>query len=105
MTQDVYTAEEAAAIEAFKAAQAGRGESREAWEYGSPASLQDMIDSGTWGLEGSAGRAMMRAIESGECILGPAPARDYYGNRIPAEYEVEDGTKGSLQYALARGEV
>ncbi len=84
----MYTAAEQAAIDAFKAEQ-----DEEA------ASLQTLIDQGVWSLEGSMGRAMMRAIEDGRCILGPAPAHDYWGNRIPAEYEVQDGTKGSLQYA------
>lgn len=65
--------------------------------------LQHLIDNGVWGLEGSVGRAMARAIEDGRCILGPTPARDYWGNRIPAEYEVLDGTEGSLQYAIQQG--
>jgi len=61
--------------------------------------LQSLIDSGTWGLEGSIGRAMMRAIESGECVLGPSPARTYFGDRIPSRTEVKEGTKGSVTYA------
>ena len=33
--------------------------------------LQGLIDSGmAWRLEGSVGRAAMRAIEDGECVLG-----------------------------------
>jgi hypothetical protein len=63
------------------------------------AMLQDLIDRGIWGLEGSMGRAMMAAIEDGRCTLGPAPARDYWGNYIPSRTEVEPGTKGSVEYA------
>lgn len=83
-----YTSEELAAIEAFKTNQEPED-----------AALQRYIDRGIWGLEGAVGRAMMRAIEDGRCILGPDSARDYWANRIPAEYEVKDGTIGSLQYA------
>jgi hypothetical protein len=62
--------------------------------------LQTRINDGSiWLLEGSAGRAAMDAIESGRCILGKTPCRDYYGNRIPARSEVKTGTKGSLAYA------
>lgn len=63
--------------------------------------LQAMIDSGSWSLQGSFGRAMMAAIDSGAAILGPRPARDYFGNRIPAWWEVQAGTKGSPDYAAA----
>jgi len=68
------------------------------------AELQCLIDGGVWGLEGSIGRAMMAAIRNGECILGPEPARDYWGGRIPAEHEVERGTPGSIEYALSAGD-
>jgi hypothetical protein len=61
--------------------------------------LQYLIDRGTWGLEGSIGRAMMAAIEAGACVLGDEPARDYWGNRIPSRHEVLSGTKGSVLYA------
>lgn len=60
--------------------------------------LQTLINSGTWGLQGSYGRAMMDAIESGYCALGTEPARDYWGNRIPSRDEVEPGTKGSVEF-------
>jgi hypothetical protein len=63
--------------------------------------LQKLIEDGTWGLEGSTGRAMMRDIEAGICVLGDAPARDYWGIRIPSRHEVKAGTKGSVQYAYA----
>lgn len=63
-------------------------------------SLQGLINSGAaWRLEGSIGRAAMRAIESGDAILGREGHRDYYGNYVPSRYEVQEGTKGSLLYA------
>ena len=62
-------------------------------------SLQRMISEGAWSLEGSVGRAMHDAIEAGVCVLGPNPASDYWGNRIPSRHEVVPGTKGSIDYA------
>lgn len=48
---------------------------------------------------------MMDAIKAGACMLGKAPARDYYGNRIPSRDEVQEGTKGSYQFvSRANGE-
>jgi hypothetical protein len=68
-------------------------------------SLQGLIDSGmAWRLEGSVGRAAMRAIEAGVCVLGPTRQRDYWGNDIPSRFEVQPGTKGSLDYANERRE-
>lgn len=64
--------------------------------------LQALINSGTWGLQGSYGRAMMDAIESGYCALGEEGCRDYYGNYIPSRHEVESGTKGSIEFVEAR---
>jgi hypothetical protein len=61
--------------------------------------LQRLIDEGIWSLEGAIGRAMMRAIEEGRCTLGPSPARDYWGNRIPSRSEVVEGSVGSVAYA------
>lgn len=61
---------------------------------------QDLIDSGlAWRLEGSIGRECMRAIESGACMLGPKPVRDYWGNLVPAWWMVDAGSKGSPEYA------
>lgn len=60
--------------------------------------LQTLINGGVWGLQGHTGRAMMDAIENGLCALGPQPARDYWGNRIPSRFEVEPGTKGSVEF-------
>jgi len=62
--------------------------------------LQELIDTGmAWKLEGSVGRAAMRAIEDGECVLGEVGHKDYWGNYVPSRYEVEAGTKGSMEYA------
>ena len=44
----------------------------------------------------------MDSIESGCCMLGESPAHDYWGNRIPSRYEVEAGTKGSLEFVIQR---
>lgn len=57
--------------------------------------LQRVINAGQWSLQGSFGRSMMAAIESGKCMLGPNPASDYYGNIIPSRTMVKNGTKGS----------
>ena len=66
--------------------------------------LQALIDSGlAWRLEGSVGRAAHDAIESGACILGETGHRDYWGNYVPSRHEVAPGTKGSIEYAEARG--
>lgn len=62
------------------------------------ASIQRAINSGMWGLQGSYGRTMMEAIESGYCLLGRSRAKDYYGNTIPSRDDVQEGTKGSLDY-------
>lgn len=74
-------------------------EEDEATEEQGIEALQRMISAGQWSLQGSMGRTMMNAIESGACVLGPTPARDYWGNRIPSRTEVERGTKGSIAYA------
>ena len=62
-------------------------------------SIKAAINSGSaWSFQGSYGRTMMGAIENGTCMLGRAPARDYYGNRIPSRTEVKAGTKGSAAF-------
>ena len=67
-------------------------------------SIQNAINSGiAWRLEGHYGRLAMSYIESGACVLGEESFTDYWGNRIPSRYEVEPGTKGSVEYARARG--
>ena len=63
------------------------------------AELQYLINEGQWSFEGSIGRAMMQAINEGRCVLGPQPAWDYWGNRIPARSEVIPSTKGGIVYA------
>lgn len=61
--------------------------------------IQRAINGGhAWRFQGSYGRAMMDAIEAGRCVLGPAPARDYWGNIIPSRKQVKDGTKGSVSF-------
>ena len=62
--------------------------------------LQRAINSGMWSLQGSYGRAMMAAIECGQCMLGLDHAVDYWGNRIPSRSEVEAGTKGSRAFVV-----
>ena len=64
-------------------------------------SVQRAINGGMWGLQGSYGRTMMQAIESGQCMLGANSARDYWGNRIPSRTEVMQGTKGSYDFVVA----
>jgi hypothetical protein len=64
-------------------------------------SVQRAINAGHWSMEGSYGRAMMAAINSGHCLLGPAAARDYWGNVIPSRDDVKEGTKGSISFVEA----
>jgi len=63
--------------------------------------VQRAINSGMWGLQGSYGRTMMDAINSGRCLLGPNAARDYYGSVIPSRDDVKQGTKGSIGFVEA----
>lgn len=81
--EDVYTIEE----------------DEEATREEEVAALQRFIGAGMWSLQGSYGRAMQAAIDTGECVLGPSPAHDYWGNRIPSRHEVKPGTLGSIGYA------
>ena len=63
-------------------------------------STQDLIETGmAWRLEGHIGRQCMAAIEDGRAVLGTVPHRDYYGNRVPSRFEVQQGTLGSQAYA------
>ena len=80
------------------------GEDVDELEYFS--SIQRAINSGlAWRFQGSYGRTMMDAINSGSCMLGKIPARDYYGNYIPSRSEVQEGTKGSESFVVeAMGE-
>ena len=62
--------------------------------------LQVLVNTGSaWRMEGSVGRAAMAAIESGHVVLGTEGHRDYWGNYVPSRFEVEPGTKGSVEYA------
>ena len=45
----------------------------------------------------------MNLIEQGLCVLGKEGHTDYWGNYVPSRYEVEEGTKGSEQYATGLG--
>lgn len=70
---------------------------------GDYADIQSTIDDGTaWRLEGHYGRIAMEALKDGHCILADTVHRDYYGNKIPAYYEVQAGTQGSLELAQER---
>ena len=64
-------------------------------------SVQRAINAGHWSMEGSYGRAMMAAINSGHCRLGPTAFRDYYGSPIPSRDDVKEGTKGSISFVEA----
>jgi hypothetical protein len=67
------------------------------------ASIQRAINSGSaWSFQGSYGRTMMDAIESGCCLLGKTGARDYWDNYIPSRDEVMEGTKGSISFVEDR---
>lgn len=61
-------------------------------------SIQRAINSGAWAFQGSYGRTMMDAINSGKCLLGLKAFKDYYGNTIPSRLQVKEGTKGSWDY-------
>lgn len=61
--------------------------------------MQGMVNSGmAWRMQGSYGRAAMRAIEAGQIMLGKDGHRDYWGNYVPGRKEVKAGTKGSFGY-------
>lgn len=62
--------------------------------------LQNLIDNGEgWMSEGELGRAVVKALEDGTCVLGPVAHHDYHGNVVPARGDVAPGAKGSLEYA------
>ena len=60
--------------------------------------LQALVNGGHWGMQGRIGRQMMDAIEAGLVALGPEPAFDYWGNRIPSRHEVRQSSVGSTDY-------
>jgi len=69
-------------------------------EYGYQA-MQMLIDNGSvWRMEGSMGREAMRMLETGACMLPTKSYRDYYGNRIPARTDLEQGTKGTFHNSI-----
>lgn len=59
-----------------------------------------IIDGSIWKFEGTMGRMAMDHLKSGMCYLGDTTTSDFYGNRIPAIHEVQEGTTGSLQNAI-----
>ena len=61
-------------------------------------SIQRAINAKSWSFQGSYGRAMMEAINSGRCMLGKEGTTDYWGNRIPSRYQVKEKTKGTAYY-------
>jgi hypothetical protein len=62
--------------------------------------LQNLIDNGEgWQSEGALGRAVMKALEDGTCVLGTTAHHDYHGRVVPARADVAPGAKGSLEYA------
>ena len=64
---------------------------------------QVLVNTGqAWRLEGDIGRTAMGLIEAGLITLGEEGHRDFYGGYVPSKHEVEPGTKGSDEYALAR---
>ncbi len=62
--------------------------------------MQNLIDNGEgWQFENELGRAIVKALDDGTCVLGPVSHRDYHGNVVPARQDVAPGAKGSLAYA------
>jgi hypothetical protein len=58
-----------------------------------------------WKFEGSAGRAAMASLESGECYLPASDSRpgrvyDYYGNVVPFRDDLQPGSKGTLENSI-----
>jgi len=59
-----------------------------------------IINGSIWSMEGTIGRSAMDALESGACYLGDKHTFDFWGNRIPAISEVEEGSVGSMQNSI-----
>lgn len=54
--------------------------------------FQGMIDDGSvWGLQGHYGRTAMALIKAGVCKLSAFRSKDYYGNVIPSQSDVDSG--------------
>jgi len=54
--------------------------------------FQEMIDDGSvWGLQGSYGRNATALIQSGLCHHAKIRHKDYYGNIIPSQADVDAG--------------
>lgn len=67
-------------------------------------SWQEQIDRGNWSMEGSWGRTMMAFIQDGKCVLGDLPARDYWGNQVPAWWMLDAGTPGTPEFVAREQE-
>lgn len=66
---------------------------------------QCLVNNGAaWQLEGAVGRHCMYLIEAGYVALGHDGHHDYWGSYVPSRYEVEPGTKGSVEYVEARSD-
>jgi len=71
----------------------------DATEWEQVGAYQSLINTGAaWTMEGHTGRTAMDLIEAGLCALGHSDHNDYWGNHIPSRTQVEEGTKGSVQY-------
>jgi hypothetical protein len=63
--------------------------------------MQRTINDGSaWKFQGSWGRSMMDAIQSGRAMLGINRSIDYYGNVIPSRSEVAPDSRGSYGYVV-----
>lgn len=65
--------------------------------------IQRAINSGAaWNLQGSYGRTAMNYIENGYCTVGLVAHKDFYGNTVPSQDQLEAGTKGTIEYCRAQ---
>lgn len=61
--------------------------------------MQRQINGGViWKLQGSAGRAAMDALKSGNCLCAKAPCKDYYGNTVPSRDMLQPGRFGTEEF-------
>jgi len=63
------------------------------------AGIQAMINDGTiWHFQGSAGREAMDLIKNGYCTVGTERHKDYWGNTVPAQSDLEPGSFGTQEF-------